>query len=332
MGDVLILAACGNSHKKADGFGVSPYAIRFFNPKCNYCFYTTSRFNLDVTLINNNSSGTLYLVATPIGNLGDISSRAAETLKSVDFIAAEDTRVTLKLLSHLNVKKPLVSYYEHNSIESGKKIISRILFGESCALVTDAGTPAISDPGEDLVRLCAADDIPIIAIPGPCAVISAVALSGLPTGRFTFEGFLSTARKSRFEHLNELLTEKRTMVFYEAPHKLLRTLNDMLTVLGDRRITISRELTKLHEETLRFTISQAIKHFEAIPPRGEFVLVIEGTKDAPASTDILADAIATAQLYLTEGLTVKDAAKKAAEETGASKNLIYKELVSKKDI
>jgi len=284
-----------------------------------------------VTLINANSIGILYLVATPIGNLGDISSRAVETLRSVDFIAAEDTRVTLKLLSHLGIRKPLISYYEHNSAESGRKIVSRILSGESCALVTDAGTPAISDPGEDLVRLCAADDITIIAIPGPCAAVSALALSGLPTGRFTFEGFLSTARKSRFEHLNELTTEKRTMIFYEAPHKLLRTLNDMLIVLGDRRITISRELTKLHEETLRFTMSQAIEHFEAAPPRGEFVLIIEGAKDAPASTDILADAITAAQQYITEGLTVKDAAKRAAEETGASKNAIYKELVSIKD-
>ena len=284
-----------------------------------------------MTLINANSIGTLYLVATPIGNLGDISGRAAETLRSVDFIAAEDTRVTLKLLSHLGIRKPLVSYYEHNSAESGRKIVCRILSGESCALVTDAGTPAISDPGEDLVRLCAADDIKIIAIPGPCAAVSALALSALPTGRFTFEGFLSTARKSRFEHLNELTTEKRTMIFYEAPHKLLRTLNDMLTVLGDRRITISRELTKLHEETLRFTISQAIEHFELTTPRGEFVLVIEGTKDTPASTDILADAVAAARQYITEGLTVKDAAKMAAEETGASKNMIYRELISRKE-
>jgi 16S rRNA (cytidine1402-2'-O)-methyltransferase len=213
-------------------------------------------------------SGILYLVATPIGNLGDISKRAADTLASVDFIAAEDTRVTLKLLNHLQIKKPTVSYYEHNRTESGAKIRDRLLAGETCALVTDAGMPAISDPGEDLVRLCAEAGITVYPIPGPCAAVTALAVSGLTTGRFTFEGFLSTAKKSRFEHLNALKTEKRTMIFYEAPHKLLPTLRDLLEALGDRRISVSREMTKLHEETLRMTLSGALAHFTEMAPRG----------------------------------------------------------------
>ena len=273
------------------------------------------------------ATGTLYLVATPIGNLGDISARAASTLREADFIAAEDTRVTLKLLSHLSLKKPLVSYYQHNSSDSGKRIVARIQSGENCALVTDAGTPAISDPGEDLVRLCVADGIPVIIIPGPCAAVAAVALSGLSGGRFTFEGFLSTSRKSRFEHLDELKTEKRTMIFYEAPHKLIRTLNDMLSVLGDRCVSISREITKLHEETLRCNLSEAVAHYEQNTPRGEFVLIIEGAKPDISSEDVLFEAIETAKIYVSSGLTVKDAAKKASTETGASKNAIYRALV-----
>ena len=271
--------------------------------------------------------GTLYLVATPIGNLGDISARAAETLRSVDFIAAEDTRVTRKLLAHLNIKKQLVSYYEHNRKESGDKIITRILSGENCALVSDAGTPGISDPGEDLVRLCIETGVPTFTVPGPSAVVAALALSGLPAGRFTFEGFLSTARKSRFEHLNELKTEKRTMVFYEAPHKLERTLNDMLAVFGDRRVSISRELTKLYEETTRCTLSEACAHFGTTPPRGEFVLVIEGYRDESAPDTGLEEAAATAIRYIESGMTVKDAVKKASEETGASKNKLYGAVV-----
>ena len=235
-------------------------------------------------------SGTLYLVATPIGNLGDISPRAAEVFSSVDFIAAEDTRVTIKLLNHLNIKKPLVSYYEHNRAESGDKIVSRLLGGESCALVSDAGMPAISDPGEDLVRLCAENGIQVISIPGPCAAVCAMALSALPSGRFTFEGFLSTAKKSRFEHLEELKTEKRTMIFYEAPHKLRATLSDMLEYFGDRRISICRELTKLHEETLRFTLSEAVRYYEETTPKGEFVLVVEGAGDNDAPTVTVDDA------------------------------------------
>ena len=265
----------------------------------------------------------LYLVATPIGNLSDISARAAQTLSDVDFIAAEDTRVTLKLLRHLDIKKQLISYHEHNRRESGERIISRLQSGESCALVTDAGTPGISDPGEELVRMCVESKIPVIAIPGPCAAIAALAVSGLPAGRFTFEGFLSTARKNRFERLSELKTEKRTMIFYEAPHKLMRTLGDMLTVFGERRVAISRELTKLYEETLRFTLSEAISHFGQMPPRGELVLIIEGTeKDSPAEIDI-SQAAAIVKTYVDGGMSVKDAVKKAAEETGVPKNALY---------
>jgi len=271
--------------------------------------------------------GKLYLVATPIGNLGDISARAGLTLRDAGFIAAEDTRVTRKLLEHLSIKKPLVSYYEHNRRESGEKIVSRILSGESCALVTDAGTPGISDPGEDLVRQCLQAGIAVEPIPGPCAAITALAVSGFSAGRFTFEGFLSTARKSRFEHLNGLKAEKRTMVFYEAPHKLLRTLNDMLEVFGDRRVSISRELTKVFEETLRLTLTEAIAHFTGRPPRGEFVLVIEGAPPPPAREEGLEDAIAAASGYISGGSSVKDAVKKAADETGVPKNALYNAMI-----
>ena len=273
--------------------------------------------------------GTLYLVATPIGNLGDISARAAETLRNVDFIAAEDTRVTLKLLRHLDIKKPMVSYFEHNRRESGDKIVERILSGEHCALVTDAGLPGISDPGEDLVRLCYEAGVEITVIPGPCAAVTALAMSGLGAGRFTFEGFLSTARKSRFEHLSDLKTEKRTMVFYEAPHKLMRTLADMFEAFGDRRVSISREMTKLYEETLRCTLSEAIAHFEQNSPRGEFVLVIEGIQDEAATETDLQDAVSAAEAYIQSGLSVKDSVKKVSEETGVAKNTLYNAVVKK---
>ena len=268
-------------------------------------------------------AGTLYLVGTPIGNLGDFSPRAIEIFKTVDFIAAEDTRVTMKLLNHFVIKKPLVSYYEHNRAESGEKIVARILMGENCALVSDAGMPAISDPGEDLVKLCAEHGIEVIVVPGPSAVVSALALSGLPTGRFTFEGFLSTAKKSRFEHLNDVKSEKRTMVFYEAPHKLLPTLRDMLSVFGDRRIAICRELTKLHEETIRTTLSAAVEMYTANPPRGEFVLVIEGAQEQEAPELTFEDAMAKLQKYREGGMTLKAASKICAEETGFSKNALY---------
>ena len=272
-------------------------------------------------------SGTLYLVATPIGNLGDISTRALQALSEADFIAAEDTRVTRKLLLHFGIKKSLVSYYEHNRRESGEKIVNRLLTDEKCALVTDAGTPGISDPGEELVRLCVEAGIPIIAIPGPCAAVTALSISGLPAGRFAFEGFLSTTKKNRYERLDELKTDKRTMVFYEAPHKLIRTLNDMLTVFGDRRISISRELTKIYEDTIRCTLSEALAHFEKTPPRGEFVLVVDGAFDDRHSVIDLSQAIAAAETYIDSGLSAKDAIKKAAEETGVSRNALYKAVL-----
>lgn len=268
-------------------------------------------------------SGILYLVATPIGNLGDITFRAATIMAEVDFIAAEDTRVTIKLLNHLNIKKPLVSYYAHNKSQSGAKIRDRILAGENCALVTDAGMPAISDPGEDLVRLCTETGILVYVIPGACAAVTALALSGLPTGRFTFEGFLSTAKKSRFEHLNALKTENRTMIFYEAPHKLLRTLRDMLETFGDRRISISREMTKFHEETVRGTLRTALDLFEKKAPRGEFVLVIDGAPPPDTPETSLEDAILQISKLRSDGLSLKDATKKCAADTGYTKNVLY---------
>ena len=277
-------------------------------------------------------SGKLYLVGTPIGNLGDISPRVARTLEETDFIAAEDTRVTLKILNHLGIKKPLVSYYEHNRAESGEKIISRILGGETCVLVSDAGMPAISDPGQDLVRLCAENGIEVVAVPGPCAAVCAIALSGLETGRFTFEGFLSTARKSRFEHLEELKTEKRTMIFYEAPHKLRATLSDMVQYFGgDRKIAICREMTKLHEEVLRFTLRQAVEYYEAVPPKGEFVLVIEGLKEEEKiSISPEQGAEMVLEMY-SSGTPLKSAAKEVAAKTGLKRNELYDLALKMKD-
>lgn len=274
-------------------------------------------------------SGTLYLVGTPIGNLGDLSVRALETLRGADFIAAEDTRVTAKLLNHFEIKKPCVSYYEHNKYASGEKILARILAGETCALVTDAGMPAISDPGEDLVRLCAEQGVPVVTIPGPCAAIAALAVSGLPTQRFCFEGFLAVSGKNRSAHLEQLKTEQRTLIFYEAPHKLIRTLEDMRTVFGDRDIAIAREITKLHEETLRTTLSGALAHFREVPPKGEFVLVLRGAQP-DAEPEITEDAaLARVMQYRDEGLSLKDACKRAADETGFAKNTLYSLAIGK---
>lgn len=225
-------------------------------------------------------TGKLYVVGTPIGNLSDFSPRAAECLRNCDFIAAEDTRVTLKLLNRFDIKKPLISYFEHNRRERGEIILARILGGESCALVTDAGMPAISDPGQDLVDICIASGVNVVSVPGPTAFATAVALSGLPSGRFTFEGFLSVNKQSRAEHLDSIKDEKRTMVFYEAPHKLLRTLKDLYACLGDRRIAIIKELTKIHENVERTTLKKACEEYENIPIKGEFVLVIEGAPQA----------------------------------------------------
>ena len=268
--------------------------------------------------------GMLYLVPTPIGNLGDISIRCRQTLEEADFIAAEDTRVSLKLLNHLGIKKSLVSYFEHNKAEKGNMIVERILAGETCALVSDAGSPAISDPGEDLVRQCAEAGITVCAIPGPCAVITALSISGQSTGRFCFEGFLSTAKKSRREHLESLQKEERTMIFYEAPHKLCTTLEDMAEVFGsDRPISLCRELTKLHEEVVRTTLGQALEKYTETPPKGEFVLVVAGAtpEEKPAAT---AEAGAARALELMEGgMSRKDAARQAAKELGLPKNLVY---------
>ena len=269
-------------------------------------------------------AGMLYLVPTPIGNLGDISQRCRETLEQADFIAAEDTRVSLKLLNHLGIKKSLVSYYEHNKAFKGEKIVERILAGETCALVSDAGSPAISDPGEDLVRLCHDAGITVCAIPGPCAVITALSISGQATGRFCFEGFLSTAKKSRREHLESLICEQRTMVFYEAPHKLLTTLQDMAAVFGqDRPISLCRELTKLHEEVVRTTLGSAIEKYTENPPKGEFVLVLAGAQEQERETATAEDASARVQLLMDQGLSRKDAIKQTAKELNLPKNAVY---------
>ena len=269
-------------------------------------------------------SGTLYLVATPIGNLGDFSPRAVETLTSVDFIAAEDTRVSVKLLNHFQIKKHLVSYHEHNHVTAGQSILSRLEAGESCALVTDAGTPAISDPGEDLVRLCAQAQVPVIAIPGCCAGISALAVSGLPTGRFVFEGFLTVNKKSRRERLEVLKAEERTMIFHEAPHKLLTTLEDLSAAFGpERQVALCRELTKLHEETRRTTLGEAAAWYRETAPKGEFVLVVAGAPPRQAAAVSLEEAVSQVLALRAQGMRLKDAAKEVAEHTGLSKNELY---------
>ena len=270
-------------------------------------------------------SGTLYLVATPIGNLSDFSPRAIEALENADFIAAEDTRVSVKLLNHFGIKRPLLSYHEHNHVSAGQQILQRLLAGENCALVTDAGTPAISDPGEDIVRLCADAGVPVYSVPGCCALISALAVSGLPTGRFTFEGFLSVNRRSRKEHLASLLSEKRTMIFYEAPHKLLTTLEDLCAAFGaERRVSLSREITKLHEETLRTTLGEALAHFQTVSPKGEFVLVIEGAGESEDLPVTIEDAVAQVlRLQEERGLKTKEAVRQVSADTGLGKNELY---------
>ncbi|MBS5280137.1 MAG: 16S rRNA (cytidine(1402)-2'-O)-methyltransferase [Butyricicoccus pullicaecorum] len=272
--------------------------------------------------------GTLYLVATPIGNLGDFSPRAREVMSEVDFIAAEDTRVTKKLMTALDLpQKPLVSYYEHNRRQRGEEILARLLAGENCALVTDAGTPAVSDPGEDLVALCAPEGVPVIPIPGCCAAVCALAASGLPTGRWCFEGFLSVNKKARREHLDALKDEKRSMIFYEAPHKLRATLDDLCAAFGgERRISLSRELTKLHEETLRMTLAEAVAYFAETAPRGEFVRIVEGAPDVvdeDAEDDRMARALNAVQKRIENGETLKDAVKMVSADLGVKKNALY---------
>ena len=269
-------------------------------------------------------SGKLYLVPTPIGNLGDISRRMADTMAQADFLAAEDTRVTVKLLNHLGLKKPMVSYHRHNFSTAGPAIVERLLAGESCALVTDAGTPAISDPGEDLVALCAQQGIAVEAVPGPCALICALSASGLPTARFTFEGFLPQNKKNRRAHLDSLKGEQRTMVFYEAPHKLEDTLEDFVAVFGpQRRIALCRELTKLHEEVVRTTVGQALEDCASRPPRGEYVLVVEGAEETPVEQADPQLALKRVEQLRSEGLSLKEACAKAGEEFGMKKRQLY---------
>ncbi len=275
--------------------------------------------------------GTLYLVATPIGNLADLSERAVKVLTEVDFIAAEDTRNTGHLLSYLGIKKPLVSYFEHNKRERGEVICDRLTAGETCALVTDAGTPAISDPGEDLVRLCAQRGLSVTSIPGCCAGITALTLSGLPTGRFCFEGFLSVNKSERKKRLDRLRGEDRTMIFHEAPHKLETTLKDLCDAFGgDRKISLCRELTKTHEEVLRMTLSEAVAYHTEHPPRGEYVLIVEGVpEDAVTSAAFWADMTVQEHVahYLDQGMEKMAAIKAAAKDRGVPKNEIYKEML-----
>ena len=271
-------------------------------------------------------AGTLYLVPTPIGNLGDISPRMADTLAQADFIAAEDTRVTVKLLNHLGLKKPMVTYHRHNTAASGQAVLDRLLAGESCALVTDAGMPAISDPGEVMVALCAAAGVPVVPIPGPCALVTALAASGQPTGRFTFEGFLAMNKKNRRAHLESLRGEERTMIFYEAPHKLVATLRDLADTFGrEREISLCRELTKLHEEIRRTTLGEAADWYGEETPRGEFVLVVRGAQPEEEGECTLEDGLTLAErLREEEGLSLRDAVRQAAKELGLSRNELYR--------
>lgn len=277
--------------------------------------------------MENTTGGSLTLVGTPIGNLSDVSPRALEALSGCDFIAAEDTRVTLALLNHFDIKKPLVSYHEHNKRERGAQICDRLAAGENAVLVSDAGMPAISDPGEDLVRLCHERNIPVTVVPGPCAAVTALALSGMPAGRFTFEGFLSVTKRVRREHLLSLQKEPRTMIFYEAPHKLPATLRDMLEVFGDRELALVRELTKLHEEVIRTTLALAAERFATEAPRGEFVVIVGGAPREEQAAFTAEQAAALARDYVAEGMSASAAAKAAAAETDVKKSEIYRLLV-----
>lgn len=272
-------------------------------------------------------SGKLYVVGTPIGNLSDISPRGIKTLSEVDFIAAEDTRVTAKLLNHFDIKKPLVSYYEHNKREKGAVITDRILSGENCAIVTDAGMPCISDPGEDLIRDCHSLGISVESVPGPTAFATALAISGMDTGRFSFEGFLSVNKQSRKQHLEELTNEKRTMIFYEAPHKLRNTLKDLYVFFGDREIAIVKELTKIHETVFRTSLEKANEYFETENPKGEYVLILSGCKEEKKQPATLEQAVESAKELLNKGVSVNEAAKTVASETGFKKSDIYKSLL-----
>lgn len=274
--------------------------------------------------------GTLYLVATPIGNLSDISERALKVMREVDFIAAEDTRNSGKLLSHFGISKPMVSYFEHNKRQRGEYIVSRIESGESCALITDAGTPAISDPGEDIVKLCSEKNIPVTSIPGACAVITALTLSALPTGRFAFDGFLSTTKSERRKHIDSLKSETRTIILYEAPHKLKATLSDLLTGLGNRKISLCRELTKLNEEVLRFDIKSAVEYYKQNEPRGEYVLIIEGADKKDAEPDSFWSSMTVSEhveFYINEkNLSKMDAIKATSKDRSVPKSEVYRKV------
>lgn len=273
-------------------------------------------------------SGKLYVVGTPIGNLGDLSPRAAETLENVDFIAAEDTRVTVKLLNHLGIKKPMISYHEHNKVARREEIFDRIAAGETCAIVTDAGMPAISDPGEDLVRFCREKGLEVESVPGPSALITALSISGMPSGRFAFEGFLSVDKNRRNEHLAKIKTDDRTLIFYEAPHKLANTLTDLYKVFGDREIALVKELTKLHEACERTTLKTAAEKYADGSAKGEYVLIVSGAvKDTENKEYTLSDAVKMAKEFIDNGMSPTVAAKNAAAATGLRRNEIYKELI-----
>ena len=275
-------------------------------------------------------AGTLYLVPTPIGNLGDISQRMAQTLAEADFIAAEDTRVSIKLLNHRGLKKPMLTYHRHNTETGGQAVLDRLLAGEDCALVTDAGMPAISDPGEELVARCAQQGIPVVTIPGPCALVTALAASGQPTGRFTFEGFLAMNKKNRRAHLDALRDEERTMIFYEAPHKLQATLKDLCQTFGpDRPVSLCRELTKLHEEIRRTTLGEAEEYYRENPPKGEFVLVVRGAPPKREAEATLEDGQALVEELMAQGTSQRDAVKQAAKTLGLSRNQLYDAVVGK---
>ena len=271
-------------------------------------------------------AGILYVVGTPIGNLGDFSPRAVQVLSECDFIAAEDTRVTIKLLNHFGIKKPMVSYYEHNRAQRGGVIIDRLLNGENCALVSDAGMPIISDPGEDLTKLCHENGIQVLAVPGPCAFVTALAISGMPSGRFTFEGFLTVSKQNRKKHLEELVNEKRTMIFYEAPHKLAATLADMAKYWGNRNIALVKEITKIHENVERTTLFDAAEKYKDGSAKGEYVLIVEGKPEEEEKEVTIDVAIEMAKKLVENGLSKNEAAKEIAKETGLKKSDIYKSL------
>ena len=279
-------------------------------------------------------SGKLYLCPTPIGNLGDMTIRALEILKSVDLIAAEDTRVSQKLLNHFDIKAPITSYYEHHKREKGSYLLEKLIDGQTIAVITDAGMPGISDPGEDLVRLCIDAGIPVEALPGPCAFATALVASGLPTGRFSFEGFLSVTKRTRLEHLKEIKNDTRTLIFYEAPHKLLTTLKDMHEQLGDRRIVLARELTKKYEEYKRTTLSEAIIYYEETPPKGEFVLILEGADKEVLEREYLAGLPSAETLirkYSDQGMKAKELTRQVADELHLPKRDVYDLYLKIKD-